>query len=286
MESQEIVDTFFKFMNIKRIALLIGIILLLIINPYSINRVDAGHVGIKVKLAGDERGVGSYEYKTGFVFINDYVEKLYEFPTYQIQVKYANENTITKGGLPAVMSPSFNYSLKSDKVGDMFSNLRVDMDAIQSGWLHTAVIGAMNDVTNRWNIDDIFNKREQFESDIMLECNKRLSKWFTISQLRTNIIPPASLQNSILQKTQAIQEVQVAQNRKQVAIAQGETKIATAKADSAQLVIKASAESEAIKRKQLNLTPEYIEYIKVNKWNGVNSSTVLGGNSNPLINIK
>ena len=65
----------------------IGIGFLLIIasfiQPFTLERVDAGHVGIKVNLTGDSRGVSKFEYKTGWVIINTWVSKLYEFPTFQ-----------------------------------------------------------------------------------------------------------------------------------------------------------------------------------------------------------
>jgi regulator of protease activity HflC (stomatin/prohibitin superfamily) len=77
------------------------------------------------------------------------------------------------------------------------------------------------------------------------------------------------LRQSIEAKTKAIQEVQVAENQKFVAIAEGDRKIAQARADSAAQVIAAAGEAEAIRRKQLSLNATYIEYIKIQKWNGI-----------------
>lgn len=236
--------------------------------PFVLERVDAGHVGIKVNLTGDNRGVSKFEYKTGWVVYNTWISKLYEFPTYQQHIDYPEQQVITKGGFSATIKPSFNYALKPGEVGDMFQNLRLDIRNIEQQWLHTAIVGTVNDVANKWAVDDIFNQREHFESDIILEANKRVSKWFTISQLRTNIIPPQALQQSIEAKTKAIQEVQVAENQRLVAIAEGDRKIAQARADSAAQVIEAAGEAEAIRRKQVSLNPTYIEYLKVNKWNG------------------
>ena len=242
------------------IILLVGAGIALI-QPFKIERVDAGHVGIKVNLAGDNRGVGKYEYKTGWVIINKWINKLYEFPTFQQSIEYPEQSVITKGGLSASIHPKFNYSLKAGDIGDMFSNLRIPVKDIEQGWLQNAIVGAVNDVANKWTIDDIFNNREQFEADIIKESNKRVSKWFIISQLRTNIIPPQSLQINIQEKTNAIQKVQIAENNKLVAIAQGLERIAKAQADSATAVITASGEARAIKIKQLSLNQEYIDYL-------------------------
>lgn len=252
--------------------------------PFALERVDAGHVGIKVNLTGDARGVSGYEYKTGWVIFNTWFSDLLEFPTFQKNVKYEKQTVITRGGFNAEIAPTFTYATVPGNVGDMFKNLRVDMDQIESGWLHTVVVGSINDVTNRWTVDDIFNKREQFEGDITMEVNKRVKKWFVLTQLRTNIVPPAALQKSIEEKTQALQEVQVAENRKLVAIAEGQTKIAGARADSAALVIQAAGEAEAIKRKQLTLSGTYIDYIKAQKWDG-KLPHVQAGNSGMLLNV-
>lgn len=243
-------------------------ILISLVQPMTMERVDAGHVGIKVNLTGDNRGISKFEYKTGWVIYNTWISKLYEFPTFQQHIDFPEQQVITKGGFSATIKPSFNYSLKAGEVGDMFQNLRLDIRSIEQQWLQTAIVGTVNDVANKWAVDDIFNQRERFESDIIVEANKRVSKWFSISQLRTNIIPPQALQQSIEAKTKAIQEVQVAENQRLVAIAEGDRKIAQARADSAAQVIAASGEAEAIRRKQVSLNPTYIDYLKVNKWNG------------------
>lgn len=279
-------------------ALIIPIIILVfgIFNPFRVERVDAGHVGIKVNLTGDNRGVGSYEYKTGWVIYNSWFAKLYEFPTYQQHIDYDEQVVITKGGFSATIKPSFNYSLKPGDVGDMFQNLRIGIKDVEKQWLHTAIVGTVNDVANKWPVDSIFNHREGFESAIIVEANKRTKQWFLISQLRTNIVPPPSLQASIEEKTKAFQQVQVAENMKLVAQAEMQRKIAVAKGDSSKIVIDASAQAEsvrigaaaeadAIKIRQQQLTPQYIEYFKLNKWDGA-LPQVTSGNSGILLNLK
>lgn len=269
---------------LKGILIFVLGIIISISQPLSIERVDAGHVGIMVNLTGDNRGIGKFEYKTGWVVVNNWIEKLYEFPTFQQHITYPEQQVITKGGFPTTIKPSFNYSLKPGDIGDMFSSLRLGVRDIEQQWLQTAIVGAVNDVSNRWTVDDIFNEREKFEAAIVTEANKRVSKWFAISQLRTNIVPPDALVKSISEKTQAIQQVQVADNMKLVAVARGQEQIAKAKADSAVKVMNAAAEAQSIKIKQLSLTPEYIEYLKVTRWDG-QLPTYQGGNGSMIMQL-
>jgi regulator of protease activity HflC (stomatin/prohibitin superfamily) len=279
-------DRKFKVGGAGRLALALFVAFLAaILNPINIERIDAGHVGIKVSNVGDDRGVGRTEYVTGWVFYNTWISRIYEFPIHQQHIDYEAADIVTKGGFRATIKPSFNYSINAGNVADMFQNLRVGVKEMEQGWLKNAIVGSVNDVANRYTVDSIFNHREEFESDIVKECNKRVSKWFNVSQLRTNIVPPTEIAESIIAKTRAIQEVQVAENRRQVAIAEAERKIAEARGDSAQAVIQASGRAEAIRKEQLSLTPLYIDYIKVQKWSGQVPTTVAGNGSGFLMQL-
>lgn len=278
-------ETFNMLWLIKPVTIFLAGLIISIIQPFALERVDAGHVGIKVNLTGDDRGVSNYEYKTGWVLYNTWTEQMLEFPTYQQHIEYKDQTVITKGGFAASIKPSFNYSLKSTAIGDMFENLRLDIKEIEQGWLMNAIVSSVNDVANKWEVDAIFNKREEFEAAIVTECNKRLSKWFIVSQLRTNIVPPTALQQAIESKTKAVQEAQAAMQRKLVAEAEAQEKIAKAKGDSAKVVIDAQAYAFATKLKQKEISPLYVEFLKANKWNGVLPTTVAGG-TGTFLNIK
>jgi hypothetical protein len=266
------------------VVLIVGI-LISIVQPFSVEKIDSGHKGLKINLVGNQRGVSSYQYKTGWVVYNTWTEQVLEFPTYQQHIEYEDQGVILKGGFSATIKPTFNYSLREDAIGDMFVNLRRDIKEVEQGWLKNAIIGAVNDVANTWEVDSIFNHRQSFESAIVLECNLRLSKWFNVSQLRTNIVPPDALQESIIAKTKAIQQAEASEQQAIAAFSEGRRKVAVARADSAETVINANASALAIKIKQTQLTPMYIEYLKAQAWDGVLPTTIAGG-SGTFLNIK
>jgi regulator of protease activity HflC (stomatin/prohibitin superfamily) len=270
---------------LKPIGIFLLGIILSAIQPFSIERIDAGHVGIKVNLTGNSRGVSKYEYKTGWVLYNTWTENIYEFPTFQQHIEFEAQQVITRGGFPADIKPTFNYSLKANAVGDMFVNLRLPIKDIEQGWLKNAIVGAVNDVANGWEVDSVFGHRQAFEAAIVAECNVRLSKWFTVSQMRSNIVPPEALQESIIAKTKSIQQAEASIQQAIAAQADGQRKVAVAKADSAEMIINASAQAYSIRLKQKELTPNYIEFKKIEKWDGQLPSTV-AGSSGSFINIK
>jgi regulator of protease activity HflC (stomatin/prohibitin superfamily) len=112
-----------------------------------------------------------------------------------------------------------------------------------------------------------------------------LTRWFDVSQLRTNITPPEALQEAIISKTKAIQQAEASEQQALTAIAEGKRKVAVARADSAETIINAKAAALAIKLKQMELTPMYIEYTKASKWDGVLPTTVAGG-AGTFLNVK
>ena len=247
------------------------------IQPYSLERIDAGNKGIVVNLSGSERGVANYQYKTGWVVYNTWTTQVLEFPIFQQHIEYDDQSVILKGGFGATIKPTFNYSLREDAIGDMFVNLRLPIKQVEQGWLKNAIIGAVNDVANTWEVDSIFNHRQAFESAIVAECNVRLSKWFNVSQLRTNITPPETLQEAIIAKTKAIQQAEASEQQAIAAISEGRRKVAVARADSAETIINANASALSIKIKQSQITPMYIEYLKASAWDGKLPTTVAGG---------
>lgn len=270
------------------ITIFLGIVAIWLIQPYSLKVIQAGNVGIKVSLLGDDRGVGKYEYRSGLVVYNSWTEKVEEIPLTQQHVEYEQQETPSHGGLPVKISPKFNYSVIAGNAGDMYVNLRKPLEQIEKQWLSTAVLQAVTDVTNKWKVDSIFTHKEAFETNITTEANKRVGKWFKLSQLRTNILPPPSLISSIQDKTKAIQDVQVAEQRKLVAIAQGITKRENAKADSAVRVIAAAADARSNNLRQASLTPMLIQQQYIEAWRAGGSQVpqIVSGNGGFMLNLQ
>lgn len=267
------------------IAIAVVGVIIAFIQPYSVEKIDSGYKGLKISLIGSQRGVTNYQYKTGWVVYNSWTEQVKEFPLFQQHIEYDDQVVITKGGFSATIKPTFNYSLKENNIGDMFVNLRLDTKTIEQGWLKNAIVGSVNDEANKWEVDSIFSHRQEFEAAIVVECNKRLTRWFDVSQLRTNITPPEALQEAIISKTKAIQQAEASEQQALTAIAEGKRKVAVARADSAETIINAKAAALAIKLKQMELTPMFIEYIKATNWDGVLPTTVAGG-AGTFLNVK
>lgn len=266
-------------------ALLVFGIIIAIAQPYAVEKINPGYVGLRVNLIGDKRGVSDFQYRTGWVVYNVYTEQVVEIPSSQQHVEY-EATGIARGGFTVNIAPSFNYEIIPEHAGDMYVSLRRTLGEVEKTWLKTASIGATNDVINKWSVDSIFNHRAQFEAEVMAEVNKRTSEWFVLSQIRTNITPPSSLQKAIAEKTAAVQEAQAAQALNAVIHMQNLNKIMTARGDSAQKVIEALADAKVIAIRKQELTQEYIDYLKAQSWNGVLPTTLVTDGARTFVNVK
>jgi len=267
-------------------TLLVVSIIVSILQPYKMERIDAGCVGLRVNLVGKDRGVDQYKFATGWVPYNELTEQIVEVPTSQQHAEYPGQVAIAKGGFPVTVTPSFNYEVIAANAGDMYVNQRMTLDQIQERWMKNSTVGAVNDVTNRWSVDSIFNYRTEYEVQVMSEINKRVSEWFTLSQIRTGIEPPPSLKSSIENKTKAIQDALAEQAQNQVIRMANLNKIMAAQGDSAQKVIEAKAVAEAMRIKKEEITPLYVEYLKVTNWDGKNPTTLVTDGSSTAVMVK
>ena len=93
----------------KKFFVGIGIILLLlfiIINAFCCKRICAGHVGIKVNMAGGQRGVEDFPTITGWIFYLPFLTQVVEYPTFMQTATWTGDATSGLKGID--VSISFN----------------------------------------------------------------------------------------------------------------------------------------------------------------------------------
>jgi hypothetical protein len=68
------------------IAVLIGVVILFSL-LLRVTRIEAGHVGVEINLAGQQRGASEIPIRTGWVLYSPLTTQIIEFPTYVQTVK-------------------------------------------------------------------------------------------------------------------------------------------------------------------------------------------------------
>ena len=256
-------------------ASIVGFILLVVLFN-SCERVDAGHVGVKVNLYGDNKGVDDVVAVTGMVFYNPITTKIYEFPTYIQHKEYRKtedgDNSFivnSKDGSEFSVSPIMNYSVQRDKVPAIFAKYRRPLADIEEGFLKTAVYDAFRLATNKYTADELISNRAIFEVEVRRLLDAQLLKeGFTINQFTSNLIYPETFKKSIEAKNNAVQSALRAENEVKTAEAQAKIKVATAEGNAQAMLTSAKAEAEANRMKQQTLTPLLLQLEYINKWDG------------------
>ena len=238
----------------------------------SCERIDAGHVGVKVNLYGDNKGVSDVTEVTGMVFFNPITHSIYEFPTFIQHKEYTGENSFvvnSKDGSEFHVSPIINYSVQREKVPAIFAKYRRSLDQIEEGFLKTSVFDAFRLATNKYTADELIGNRQAYEIEVrkILE-GQLLREGFVVNQFTSNLVYPETFKTAIEAKNNAVQSALMAENKVKQAEAEAKIKVATAEGNAQALLTSAKAEAEANRMKQQTLTPLLIQLEYVQKWDG------------------
>ena len=253
------------------IGILVGLILMTFLFK-SCERIDAGHVGVKVNLYGDNKGVDDVVEVTGMVFYNPITHNIYEFPTFIQHKEYNGDNSFvvnSKDGSEFRVSPIINYSVQREKVPSIFSKYRRSLEQIEEGFLKTAVFDAFRLATNVYTADELISNRQKFEIEVrsILE-GQLLKEGFVVNQFTSNLVYPETFKHAIEAKNNAVQSALRAENEVKTAEAQAKIQVAKAQGNAESLLVQAKAESEANRLKQQTLTPLLIQQQFIERWDG------------------
>ena len=272
---------------------ILGVIVLIFASLFLINsceRIDAGHVGVKVDMYGSGKGVNDVTECTGVVFYNPITTKIYEFPTFIQHKEYKDDNSFvvnSKDGSEFSVSPIMNYSVQREKVPAIFAKYRRSLEEIEEGFLKTAVYDAFRLATNKYTADGLIGNREVFEVEVrrLLE-GQLLKEGFVINQFTSNLVYPDSFKKAINAKNNAVQSALMAENKVKQAEAEAKIKVATANGNAEALLANARAEAESNRLRQQTLTPMLLQQQWIEKWKGQVPTTQLGTNTQVLYGLK
>jgi regulator of protease activity HflC (stomatin/prohibitin superfamily) len=274
----------------KVILVLLGLVFASLFLMNSCERIDAGHVGVKVDMYGSGKGVNDVTECTGVVFYNPITTKIYEFPTFIQHKEYKDDNSFvvnSKDGSEFSVSPIMNYSVQREKVPAIFAKYRRSLEEIEEGFLKTAVYDAFRLATNKYTADGLIGNREVFEVEVrrLLE-GQLLKEGFVINQFTSNLVYPDSFKKAINAKNNAVQSALMAENKVKQAEAEAKIKVATANGNAEALLANARAEAESNRLRQQTLTPMLLQQQWIEKWKGNVPTTQLGANTQVLYGLK
>lgn len=168
-----------------------------------------------------------------------------------------------------------NWHLDASKVNWVFQNIG-EQQSIIDRILSPAVSEVVKAATAKYNVEEVIAKRTLLKQDIDNALTKRLESYHIVlddvSIVNVDFSPEFN---------KAVEEKQVAQQNAQKAIFQAEQALNDATAR----VNKAKGEADAQRLVQQTLTPELLEKLSIEKWNGILPVYLGGGTPLPFLNI-
>jgi regulator of protease activity HflC (stomatin/prohibitin superfamily) len=258
-------------------------------------RVDAGHVGIRVKLAGSDRGVQDMPVVTGWVFYNPLTEQIVLFPTSVQNVVWTEsthegksfDESITfssSEGVSVNADVGLSFHIEPTLAPKLYGRFRLnDLEKLSDGYMRNTVREAFNDVGSRLPVQDIYGAgKSKMLADVTSKCRDMFGKdGIVIDQLTINgtLRLPQNVMDAINRAMEATQNAIQSHNKvaqveaeAQQAITQahGQAEAARQKAqgEADGLLIKARAEAQANEIVRLSMTPAILQYRAIEHWDG------------------
>ena len=268
--------------KIRNYLLLLGLLVMIAHIPFSCQRIDAGHAGIKVKLYGTDKGVNDVTEVTGMVWFNPYTTEVYEVPTFVQTAHYTRDESegsdkneefavTTKDGMSVTFDITMNYYNPSEAVVGIFKKYRKPVSELEKGIIKTHLKDAFNNIANQYTADGLYEKRSKKKKKSEEQISRVLGKeGFVVEEIviSGDIRFPKGVKSNIDAKVKATQIALKKQQEVQQAIYDAQKKVEKARGDSSSQVIRAAGEAQAYKLRQKELTSELIQMEFVQSWDG------------------
>jgi len=284
------------------------VILILLLFLLRVTRIEAGHVGVEINLAGQQRGASEIPIRTGWVVYSPLTTQIIEFPTYVQTVKWTRDTNEghpineemgfnSKEGMEIFVDVSLSYAIEPSKVPDFYVKYRVDdLDRFTHGILRDIVRNSLNEVASTYVVEDIYGERKaEFLNKVQAMIQMKVTPvGVGVQQFGFIGAPrvPAVIATAITAKAQAIQQAERARNELATTQAEAAKKIAEAEGDAKSQVTRAQGEADSNRIRQASLTPQLLELRRlenaralIDKWNGQLPSVEAGQGSGMILQL-
>ncbi len=256
----------------------------------NLTRVPAGYRGVIVNLYGSDKGVSEQSAGVGRYYLG-WNKEMYLFPTFLQNRSWNHEQAITmqtSEGLTITTDAGITYQIEPDNIVKVFTKYRLGIEEITNTFLHNMVRDAMNEVASRMTVDQIYGlKKEEFITSVnKIVVKEAAANGINVDKIYLigSFVLPPSVMNSINTKIEASQNAVKVENEIATSRAEAQKTIVDAKAAAERIIINAESQAKANKILAESLTPEFVNYQAILKWNGQLPTTNAGG-ALPFINV-
>jgi prohibitin 2 len=274
-------------------------ILLLLFLFWPVRSVPTGSRGV-VTVGGAIQGIES----EGFMILLPW-QKLSIFNIRAEEAAVENADGSTSDTQPVHVSLTVRYSIKTDKVAEVFE--KYSHDGNLQSYVQTATQEVFKAVTAKYTAPDLIAKRTIVSTDILDALRKKLEVYgaqvinvdmrnFSFSQDYMAAISAKVTQEQLRLGAENKLKTVESEQKQKVAIAEAEANALKAQADGEayQILKLATAQADALKVQNAALTQNKevlelrrieVEKVKAERWNGALPTSVYAGTPVPFFNV-
>lgn len=306
-ESNSVIASVRGWLNIRSGPLPVVLLTLMVVGC---SKVPAGNVGVKVYLLGTDKGVDNEVLTPGRYWIG-WNEDLFIFPTFTQNYVWtatqddgsAGDESLTfqtREGLAVNADVGISYSVQPDKVSTIFEKYRKGIEEITDLYMRNMVRDALVTVASDLPIEAVYGNGKaaliaEVETIVRDQVNPigiTVERIYWIGNVRLPEVVTASINNKI----EATQKAQQRRNEIEERKAEAQKTIETARgaADSQRLAADAKAYTvlkEAEAQAQANrvlaesITPAFLQYQSIDRWDGTLPRFMGGETPTPFIQL-
>lgn len=255
-------------------------------------KVDTGCTGVRTYFGSVQEST----YDAGFHFKVPFVEKVVKVNN-KVQKVEVDANSTSKDLQSVNSTLAINYHLAKESSVSMYKNIGL---TYEDTILQPTIQEATKSVMARYRAEELIQCRSEVSNEVMTEISEKVNDYgiivdefnitnFSFSQAFDDAIEQKLVaeQNKIKAATENEQRVAAAEAdaAEAKARAEGEAESARIKAQGDADAIKAKADAEAEANKKINesITPELIDYNRIQTWNGQLPNVMTSGSDNVIV---
>ncbi len=280
--------------RITRIAItaIIGVIVLSVVLAASIKIVEAGNRGVLLRFGAVDTSESLNE---GIHFVTPFRDNVIPIEV-RTQKTVESAASASKDLQDVSTEVALNYHVSPDNAQILYQQLGYEYSARV---ISPAIQESVKQVTARFNAEELITKRETIKTEIETQIDQRLADYNIIAetisitefkfsdQFRKAVESKVEAEQRALQASNDLRRIEIeAQQAEAKAIGEQKANIARAEGLKQANILEAEGEAAAIKiiDEQLRNNPNYLEWLKTQRWDG-KLPLVIGEGGTPFIQI-
>ena len=261
-------------------------------------RVPAGFEGVKFNLYGDNKGLDVQAVPPGQYWVG-FNQKLYTYPTFNHQYPFTasahegspNNEAITfqtKDGMSSNVDVAVQARVIPGQSPKVFAQFKKEFPEIVHTFVYQDLRDHFNAYASTMVVDETYGEKKM---ELVRNVHKDLREKYlpfgidieSISYL-SDVRPPPQIVQAINAKIEATQKSQQRENEIKTADAQAKIDAAKAGGEAQSITIKAKATADANRIIAASLTPEFVQYEALQRWDG-KLPTMTGSGAIPFVTV-